>query len=165
MENKARIILIAAIGKNRELGKGPELVWKLSEDLKRFKNVTKGHPVIMGKRTFDSIGRVLPKRVNIIITRDTTFRQEGAVVVHSVEQALEAARNLGTGDIYVIGGGEIYRQTLPFADRLDLTLVDAEDSDADVFFPEFEDQFKKVSEGTRMIDGEIAFRSALFERK
>lgn len=158
------IILIAAIGKNRELGKGPELIWKLSDDLKRFREVTKGHPVIMGKKTFDSIGRVLPKRVNIIITRDTEFRQEGAVVVHSVEQAIETAKNLGTEDVYVIGGGEIYRQTLPYADRLDLTLVDAEDPNADVFFPAFENDFKKISEEDVREENGIRYRFVIFKK-
>ena len=159
------IIQIAAIGKNRELGKGNELVWKFEDDLKRFREVTKGHPVIMGKKTFDSIGRVLPKRVNIIITRDTNFRQEGVVVVHSVEQALHTAKNLGADDIYVIGGGEIYRQTLPYADRLDLTIVDAEDKNADIFFPEFEKDFALVSEEEPREENGIRYQWRIYERK
>lgn len=164
MEDVAKIILIAGIGKNRELGKGPELVWRLSNDLKRFRGVTRGYPIIMGKKTFDSIGRPLPGRVNIIVTRDTTFQHDGCVVVHSIDQALETARSLGTKKIYVIGGGEIYKQTLPHADQLDLTRIDAEDKDADVFFPEFEDTFKKISESEPQQEGGVTYRWTMFEK-
>lgn len=164
MENKAKIILIAAIGKNRELGKGPELIWRLSEDLVRFREVTKGYPIIMGRKTFESIGRVLPKRVNIIVTRDTEYRHEGCVVVNSIEQALESAQNVGTDKIYVIGGGEIYKQALPFADELDLTLVEAEDADADVFFPEFEGTFIRSSESEEKEESGVRYRWTVFTR-
>lgn len=164
MENKVRIILIAAIGKNRELGKGSDLIWKLSGDLKRFKEVTKGHPVIMGKKTFDSIGHPLPKRINIVVTRDKNFRHDGCVVVHSVGRALYTAKNLGEEKIYVIGGGEIYRQTLPYADQLDLTLIESEERDADIFFPEFEHAFKKISESDLQEENDVSYRWAIFEK-
>ncbi len=160
------IILIAAIGRNRELGKSGNLLWKLPSDLKRFKETTLNSPIIMGKKTFDSIGRLLPKRVNIIVTRDTDFHQEGAVVTHSVEQALSVAHNVGTEKIFVIGGGEIFKQTLPLADELDLTLVDAEDKDADVFFPEFEKDFKKVMcENPGEEENTLRYQCCTFSRK
>jgi len=158
------IILIAAIGKNRELGKGPDLIWKLSSDLKRFKKVTQHHPIIMGKKTFVSIGKPLPNRVNIVVTRDTKFVCDGCVVAHSIEDALRIAENLGTNDIYVIGGGEIYAQTLPYADQLDLTLIDAEDADATVFFPEYEERFTKISEEESQEEDGVRFRWATFKR-
>ena len=122
-----------------------DLLWKISDDLKRFKETTKGYPIIMGRKTFDSIGRPLPKRINIIVTRDESYRQEGCVVVHSIEKAFETAKNTGAEKIFVIGGGEIYKQALPFATHLDLTRIDAGDDGADAFFPEFENEFKEVA--------------------
>ena len=158
------VILIAAIGKSRELGKGNDLIWRLGDDLKRFKEQTKRNAVIMGRKTFESIGRPLPKRVNIIVTRNTDYKQEGCVVVNSIEQAIEAAKNTGVEKIFVIGGAEIYTLALPFADALDLTLVDAEDKDADVFFPEFENEFTQVSaEDPKQEDG-VSYRWAVYTR-
>lgn len=145
MAQKNEVVLIAAIGKNRELGRGNELVWRLSEDLKRFKTLTLGHPIIMGRKTFESIGKPLPKRVNIVVTREPTWSAEGVVVAHSVEQALALANGFNTGSVYVIGGGQLYAATLPFATRLELTHIDATDSAADVFFPAFEQEFVEVS--------------------
>lgn len=161
----APIILIAAIGKNRELGKGGDLIWRISDDLKRFKELTQRNAVIMGRKTFDSIGKPLPKRVNIIVTRNTDYQQEGCVVVNSIEQALGAAKNTGVEKIFVIGGSEIYQAALPFADGLELTLVDAEDSEADVFFPEFENEFKETSrENTREENG-VKYTWVTFKKK
>jgi len=163
--NPVSVTLIAAIGKNRELGKGSDLIWRLSEDLKRFKALTIGHPIVMGRKTFESIGNPLPKRINIVVTRDAAYTAPGAVVAHSIEQAVELAESFSTGAVYVIGGGEIYRQALPHADRLELTLVDAEEKDADVFFPEFENEFKKVSEKELREENSIRYRWAVYERK
>ena len=165
MNDKTPIHLIAAIGKNRELGKGPDLIWRISEDLKHFKELTNGFPIIMGRKTFESIGNPLPKRMNIIVTRDTNYKYENCVVVNSIEQAIETAKNTGAEKIFVIGGGEIYKQTLKYAGQLDLTLIDAEEPEADVFFPEFEDKFKKISEEEPCEDGVISYTWAQFERK
>lgn len=145
MAQKNEVVLIAAIGKNRELGRDNELLWRLSEDLRRFKTLTLGHPVVMGRKTFESIGRPLPKRVNIVVTREPAWSAEGVVVAHSVEQALALASGFNTGSVYVIGGGQLYAATLPFATRLELTHIDAEDSSADTFFPVFEKEFVEVS--------------------
>lgn len=161
----AEITLIAAIGKNREIGKGPDLLWRLKGDLERFKAVTTGAPIIMGRKTYESIGRPLPKRVNIVITRDTSFKKEGVVVVHSVERALEVAANLNPERIFVIGGGEIYRQALPYADTLDITHIDAEDPAADVFFPPFEDEFTKTDEEESQEEDGILYQWATYNRK
>ncbi len=128
------ITIIAAIGKNRELGKNNDLIWHLPNDLKRFKKVTSGHDVIMGRKTFESLGKPLPNRTNIIITRNTNYKAEGCIVVNS----LEAALNITTdSNPYILGGGNIYSQAIKIANVLDLTLVDAE-LDADVFFPEID---------------------------
>jgi len=150
----ARISIIAAIGKNRELGKGGELVWRIPDDLKRFKTLTTGHPIIMGRKTFDSIGRVLPERTNIVITRDESWQHEGVVSASSIEDAIEKAKqSAGSDEIFIIGGGEIYKQSLPFADRLCLTLID-DTKDADAFFPEYENIFtKKTFEEKREFNG------------
>jgi len=159
------IVLIAAIGRNREIGKGPELIWRIPGDLKRFKELTVGHPVVMGRKTFASIGRPLPKRVNIIVTRDASYRAEGAVVAHSVEQALGLAKSFDTEKVFVIGGGEIYKTAIPFADTLELTLIEAEDKNADVFFPEYENDFEKTAEENSQQEDGIEYRWATYGRK
>jgi dihydrofolate reductase len=163
--HKQEIILIAAIGRNRELGKDGDLLWRISDDLQRFKQVTSGYPIIMGRKTFESIGRPLPKRINIIVTRDTEYRQEGCVVVHTIEKALEAAKSTGAEKIFIIGGGEIYGAALPYADRLDLTLIEAEDKEADVFFPEFENQFREVSKEKPQEEGGVSYTWTQYQRK
>jgi dihydrofolate reductase len=132
----ARISIIAAIGKNRELGRRNELVWAISADLKRFKQLTTGHPIIMGRKTYESIGRPLPDRTNIIITRNTDPIPD-CVVVHSLEEALSVANAEDAEEIFVIGGAEIFAQALPHTDRLYMTLVNDEDPSADVFFPDY----------------------------
>ena len=129
------ITIIAAIGNNNELGKDNDLIWHLSADLKRFKKVTTGHTIIMGRNTFESIGKPLPNRRSVIITRNTDYKQEGCDVVHSLEQALELVKN--EEHAFIIGGAQIYKETMQkgLADQLDITRV-LSDFDADVFFPE-----------------------------
>lgn len=134
------ITLIAALGKNRELGKDNELIWHLPNDLKRFKKVTSGHAIIMGRKTFESLGKPLPNRTNIVITRNKNYKADGAVVVHSVEEALQASKDDDTP--FIIGGAEIYKLAMPLADKLDLTFVDAA-LDADAFFPEIDSNIWK----------------------
>ena len=132
------ISLIAAIGKNNELGKNNALVWSMPTDLKYFREKTSGHPVIMGRKTFESIGHPMPKRKNIIITRDLNYKKDGIEVVHSLKEALARARTplAQNEEIFVIGGEGIFREAMPIADRLYITHIDAEDKDANVFFPE-----------------------------
>jgi len=132
--------LIGAIGaRTRALGKDNRLLWQIPEDLKRFKALTSGHPVVMGRKTWDSLPekfRPLPNRTNIVVTRQDGFVAEGATVVHSLDEALAAA---GSADeIFIIGGGELYAAALPQADRLYLTLVD-DDTEGDAFFPAYDD--------------------------
>ena len=149
-----RVCAVVAIGKNRELGKEGKLLWHIPDDLKRFKRLTYGHPVIMGRKTFESIvgylGGPLPERTNIVITReknnDIVSRYADVVVAHSLEEAIEKAKTLDDAEIHIGGGAQIYEQALPYLDKLYLTLVDDE-KEADSFFPPYAGQFtKKVFE-------------------
>lgn len=127
------ITIIAAIAENRALGKDNQLIWHLPADLKRFKQVTLGHHIIMGRKTFESLGKPLPNRTTIIITRNKNYKQEGCIVVNSLSEAIEAATT--DENPYILGGAEIYKQALEIADKLDLTFVH-HSFDADAFFPE-----------------------------
>ncbi len=128
------ITLIAAAAENNALGKDNDLLWHLPEDFKRFKQITSGHNIIMGRKTFESFPKPLPNRTHIIITRQEEYLVEGCLVVHSLEEALEIAPQ--NEEVFIIGGAQIYEQALPFADKIDLTRVHIE-LDADAFFPEF----------------------------
>lgn len=145
----ARIAIIAALGaKTLALGKGEKLLWHLPDDMKRFKELTLGHPVIMGRKTWESLPerfRPLPSRTNIVVTRQGDYEATGATVAGSLEEAQTIAMSApGADEVFVIGGGELYTLALPFADRLYLTLVEA-DADADTFFPPYEQDFKIIS--------------------
>lgn len=168
-EKKAKVCVVVAIGRNRELGKGNRLLWKIPDDVQRFRDLTKGHPLIMGRKTFESIlsyrGSPLPDRTNVIITRDPEWKYEGVIVVNSLEEALEKARPLDDKEIHIGGGAQIYEQVLPQVDKLYLTLIDAEDSRADTFFPPYEDQFtKKVFEEEHEWEG-IKYKYVDLERE
>ncbi|MBI1961083.1 MAG: dihydrofolate reductase [Parcubacteria group bacterium] len=141
--SKPVISAIAAIGKNRELGKDGKIPWKIPGEQQYFKAVTLGHPIIMGRKTHESIGRALPGRVNMVITRSPGYRADGCVVVSSVEDAILEAKKHDQEEIFVIGGGEIYRAAMPYLDKLYLTHVEGT-FDADTFFPDYS-EFKEVS--------------------
>jgi dihydrofolate reductase len=128
------ITLIAAAAENNALGKDNDLLWHLPEDFKRFKQITSGHYIIMGRKTFESFPKPLPNRTHIIITRQKEYLADGCLVVHSLEEALEISPQ--NEEVFIIGGAQIYKQALPFADKIDLTRVHIE-LDADAFFPEF----------------------------
>lgn len=129
------ITIIAAIGKNGELGKDNDLIWHLPNDLKRFKKITLGHHVIMGRKTFESLGKPLPNRTTIIITRNSNYKVDNCIIVNSLEAALKASAT--DPNPYILGGAEIYHQAIKIADSLDLTLVDA-NFEADAFFPQID---------------------------
>jgi dihydrofolate reductase len=133
------LILIAAVARNGVIGVDNRLPWRLPEDLRHFKATTLGHPVIMGRKTWESLGRPLPGRLNIVITRNPDYAAGGAVVVTSLPAALSAAAAAlpPGGEAYLIGGAELYAQALSFADRLVLTEIDA-DFPGDAFFPAFD---------------------------
>ncbi|MBI2660143.1 dihydrofolate reductase [Candidatus Woesearchaeota archaeon] len=128
------ISLIAAMGKNNVIGKDNSLPWKLPADMKRFKELTIGKPVVMGRKTFESIGKPLPDRKNIILTRGKDYKADGCIVVHSAGEALKAA--MGSKEIMIAGGGQIFREFLPMADKMYLTLIDG-DFEGDAYFPEY----------------------------
>ena len=130
------ISLIAAIGKNNELGKGNTLLWPMPADMKHFKDTTSGHTVIMGRKTFESIGRPLPNRKNIVITRDKNYKKESAEIAHSLEEAINLVKDSPSQEVFIIGGAEIYKQSIILADRLYITHIDDTRNDADAFFPE-----------------------------
>lgn len=163
-----RVSMIAAIGaKTRALGKGNALLWHLPEDLKYFKQTTLGHAVIMGRKTYESIGKPLPSRTNIVVTRTPTYKAEGCKVVESLDSALAYARaltNPGSPELFVIGGAEIYAQALPHTDRLYLTLVDDPGEGADVFFPEYEKVYTKVISEESGLSGTLPFRRVIVEK-
>jgi dihydrofolate reductase len=164
------IAVVVAIGKNRELGKDNKLLWKIPDDLKRFRSLTRGHPIIFGRKTFESIlayrGAPLPERTNIVVTREKNYSvPEGVIVAPSLEEAFEAAiDNEGSDEIHIGGGAQLYKEALPFLDRLYLTLIDAEDASADSFFPAYESLFtKKVSEEAHEWEG-LNYRFVNVER-
>lgn len=133
---KTVVSIIAAIDKNRALGKDNKLLWYIPEDMKWFKSHTSGHPVIMGRKTYESIGRPLPNRLNIVISRNHAYHAPGCIVVKTLEKGIDIAIQNDDSEVFVIGGGAIYTQALPLADRLYLTIIDGL-YDADTFFPEY----------------------------
>lgn len=150
--------LIAVIGKNRELGRENHLLWNLPGDLAHFRKITSGHPVIMGRKTFRSIGHPLPNRENFIVTRDPSFDVGGVTVVSSLDEALKRAKG---DEIFVIGGGQMYAQAIDRADRLYLTVVDAT-AQADTFFPDYS-RFTKVIERSPQEENGIRYKFLILE--
>ena len=149
------ITMIAAIGSNGELGKDNDLVWHLPNDLKRFKKITAGHHVIMGRKTFESLGKPLPNRTNIIITRNKNYKANDCIVVTSLDEALDAAK--ADKNPYILGGAQIYKQAIEIADVLDITLVHAS-LDADAFFPKIDlSLWKEVSREDHLADEKHAY--------
>lgn len=130
------ISMIAAVGKNFELGKDNDLIWHLPSDMKFFRTTTKGSTIIMGRKTFESLGGLLPKRHHVVLTRNSAFEYEGVEVFEKIEDILAKYENIEE-ECFVIGGGEIYKQFLPYAKKMYLTFIDDECKDAETFFPTF----------------------------
>ena len=130
---KKMTTIVVAMGLKNEIGNKNQLLWHLPKDLKHFKEITSGHPIIMGRKTYESIGKPLPNRTNIVISRKTDWFEEGILIVGSIKEALKFAKKIDE-NIFIIGGGNIYEQTIDFADKLEVTLVKA-DLEADTFFP------------------------------
>jgi|TARA_B110000467_G_C18268753_1_gene451000 dihydrofolate reductase len=150
INSKNLITLIAAASENNVIGKDNKLIWHLSDDLKHFKDLTKGHVVIMGRKTFESMPKALPNRTNIIITRKTDYMAKDAIVVNSLNQALEKA--VGDNQPFIIGGGEIYSLAIKIADRIELTRVHTE-LEGDAYFPEIDHNiWEEVSRERRLKD-------------
>ena len=160
-----RLALIAAVAHNSVIGRGGELPWRIPADLQYFKAITMGKPMIMGRRTFESIGKALPGRTNIVVTRSADFSADDVDVAGNLEQALEIAAGTGADEVMVIGGGEIYAAALPRADRLYLTEVHI-DAVGDVRFPTFDRaQWRELSRDDHAAAGDNpAFSFVTLER-
>jgi len=161
---KPRISIIVAIAENRAIGKNNQLLWHIPEDFKHFQDITTGHPVIMGQRTYESIGRPLVNRTNIILTFDRNYKVEGCLVVYSLDEAFAKAAEYDDKEVFVIGGGMVYKTALPYVDRLYLTIVEGS-FEADVFFPEYEDEFTQVISEESHADGKYKFKFIELERE
>lgn len=127
------ISIVVAVSKNNVIGKDNQLLWKLSDDLKRFKKLTTNHCIVMGRKTYDSIGKALPNRTNIIITKNKNFHVDDAIVLHNIQDIIEYAKSKNETELFIIGGGEIYKQALEITNKIYLTKVDV-DIDGDTFF-------------------------------
>ena len=163
--------LIVAAAENNVIGRKNDLPWHLPDDLRFYRQKTLGHPIIMGRRNHEAIGRVLPDRANIVITRQPDYTAEGCITVHSLAEGIEKAKAIaaadGLAEIFVIGGGEIFTLALPLADRIYLTRVHAE-VEGDAFFPEFsEAEWKLVEEKRHEADDkhQYAFTFQTWERQ
>jgi len=158
------ISLIVAHDPNRVIGANNELPWHLPEDLAYFKKMTMGKAMVMGRKTYESIGRPLPGRQTIIVTRNTNFSEEGVIVVHDLNEAIEKAKEF-SDEVMVIGGAEIFRMVLGFADRLYITYIQKSFA-GDVFFPPYGDEWKLVSTSEDIIskDG-TSFVYLVFDKK
>jgi dihydrofolate reductase len=158
-----KITLIAAMANNRAIGFDGGMPWHLPAELKHFKESTMGKPIVMGRKTWESIGRALPGRQNIVVSRKGAYQAEGCTVVASFDQAMEAA--VGE-EVMIIGGGQLYRQALPLADRMLLTLVDCE-PDADTWFPDWnKEEWREISRRSQPADenNELAYEVLTLER-
>jgi dihydrofolate reductase len=161
----SRLSLIVAMAKNRVIGADNRIPWHLPSELKLFKEVTMGHHIIMGRRTWESINRLLPGRTTVIITRQPDYAVPGAIVVHSLEDAFAASA--GDDEVFVIGGAELFRETLPIADRLHLTIVDAA-PEGDTYMPEIDwTAWRETTSRSSPADerNPLAFRYAMYERR
>ena len=163
------VVHVVAMDQQRCIGKGNDLPWHISADLKHFKEITQGGVVVMGRKTLESMGRTLPKRVNWVITRDRNWAFEGTKVAYSIEDALaQAVADVHASEkptsIFIIGGGEIFKQTLHIADRLELTHVEL-DVQGDAYYPEIPAEFNKVSAEQHIDDKTgIAFEFATYRK-
>lgn len=151
-KNANELTIIVAAGENNAIGKDNDLIWHLSDDLKHFKALTNNHHIIMGRKTFESFPKPLPNRTHIVITRQADYKvPSGVIVVNSLHDALDAAEN--EQQPFIIGGGEIYKQAMPLADKLEITRVHSTFDDADTFFPEIDNsEWKEVSRTTHDAD-------------
>lgn len=163
------VVIVAGIGaRTRAIGLGNQILFHVPDDLRRFKELSMGHPVIMGRKTFESIvamlGKPLPGRINIVVTRDQNYAHEGALAAHSLKEALEIAARDNPREIHIGGGAEMYAQSLPYVDRLYLTLFD-DDRIGDSYFPVYAEDFEEAARhGMREHQG-IKYEWVDFERK
>ncbi|MBW8362621.1 MAG: dihydrofolate reductase [Kaistella sp.] len=158
--------IVVAMGQNNEIGADNQLLWHLPKDLKHFKEITTSHPIIMGRKTYESIGKALPNRTNIVVSRKKDWFEEGILIVGSVKEALKFAKKIDE-EVFIIGGGKIYEQTIDLVDRLVVTQVDATLT-ADVFFPKIDGKiWQKTEESCHEKDEKngYSFCFQTYERK
>jgi dihydrofolate reductase len=157
----SRLSVIAALARNRVIGRDNDLPWHLPEDLKRFRALTMGHHIVMGRKTFESLGRLLPGRTTVIVTRNRDYQVPGAIIVHSLEEAVTACGD--DPEIFLIGGAELYQQSLQLAGRLYLTEIDAE-FEGDAYFPAFSrDTWKETARETQISAEGLPFSYVTYE--
>lgn len=156
------ISIIVATDQKRGIGKNGKIPWYIPEDFTWFKKKTTGYPIIMGRKTFESIGKPLPGRLNIVVTHDQGYKPDGATSVHSTEEAIQFAKENNSDEIFVIGGGQIYEQAMPFAQRIYLTEVEG-DFGADTFFPDYS-EFKKQTVLGEGKSGDYKYKILQLER-
>ena len=161
MDQELRVILslIAAMAENRVIGNGPMIPWDLADDRRRFREITWGAPVIMGRKTFESLGRPLPGRMNIVLTRRPDFKPAGCLVAHDLEDALRLAEE--AEEVFICGGSDLYRQAMPLADRIFLTVLHR-DFDGDALFPEIPPHFTVVDR--EFVPGPLPHTFLAYER-
>ena len=163
-----RLSILVAMAKNRAIGKNNALPWHLSADLKHFRALTMGHPIIMGRKTYESIGRPLPGRTNIIMTRQKGYQVEGAITVNSVDDALKVCQEGvdGNSEVFLIGGAELYRRTLRLCHRIYVTEIQ-QDFDGDTFFPEFDiEEWQEISREKHFSeDDKLEYHFVMLDRK
>lgn len=151
------VSIISSLTENRVIGNNGNLVFKVSSDLKRFKELTMGHPIIMGKNTFLSIGKPLSGRDNIVITSNKGFKVDGIVVVNSLDAAIALAKSIDKEEVFIIGGGRVFEEAIKIADKLYLTLFHKE-TEGDVFFPDYSD-FKTVVKKEELKEGDLQYEN------
>ncbi|UNU74279.1 dihydrofolate reductase [Moraxella nasovis] len=165
-----QIVHVVAVDNSHCIGKDNQLAWHIPDDLKHFKSLTTGGVIIMGRKTFKSLGRPLPNRTNIVITRDTAWQADDVKVAHSLEHAISMAKNIAKSAnqqaVFIIGGGEIYKQSLDMADRLEITYVNL-DVAGDTFYPSQLSDFQQTFQSDVMTDEKsgIQFRFSTWQRK
>ena len=158
------ISLIVAHDMNRAIGKSNTLPWSIKEDLRYFSKITRGKTVVMGEKTYESIGKLLPNRTNIILTKDKDYKVEGAVIINDPMEIIELSR---TSDVFIIGGGQVYKLFLPYAENLYITKIDLYLEEADTYFPQYEDEFECLIEGVEnySVEQDCLFSFTLWKRK
>lgn len=159
-----KISIIVAVAKNNVIGSNNKLLWHISEDLKRFKKITTGHHILMGQKTFESIGKVLPDRTNIVLSLDKKYRIPGAFVFNEIDKAIEFAKNRNEDELFVIGGGTIYKQLLDRADKIYLTKV-LKEYEGEITFPELKsDEWIEIS-NEKFDNSDPEYEYVMLERK
>ncbi|EKD46495.1 MAG: hypothetical protein ACD_67C00215G0006 [uncultured bacterium] len=159
---KPKISIICAIAENRAIGKNNQLLWHIKEDFKHFKDKTLGHVIVMGQKTYESIGKPLPNRTTIVLSNDPSVNIEGVIMARTFDEVFEKARELEENEVFICGGGSVYAQTIDKADKLYLTVIEG-DFEADVFFPEY-DAFTKIISERESSEGDFKYKFLELEK-